>query len=145
MIEHAIDAVLSPQGRISRTAWWIGILATAAAGLLGTALMNTDAFDESANAVADAPTMAAFLWAALAAYVATVLTMKRLDDAGRPKWLGRVFGIAAASLLAGWGIGAFGDPLAATAVSAAMWGMALAMAPALVEAAHRPSHPPPHP
>lgn len=139
MTENAIDAFLSPKGRINRAAWWIGFVATLAAGLLGTVLMNADTFDESTNAVADAPTMAAFLWAALSAYVATVLTMKRLKDAGRPKWLGVLFGTAAASLLAGWGIGAFAEPFAATAASAAMWGLALAMVPAVVEAAHRPS------
>lgn len=139
MIEHSIDAVLSPKGRINRLAWWIGILATSAAGLIGTALMNADAFDESTNAVSHAPTMAAFLWAALAAYVATVLTLKRLDDAGRPKWLGILFGAAATFLLAGWGIGAFSDPFAPPATLATMWGLVLMMTPALVEAAHRPS------
>lgn len=141
MIEHSIDAAFSPKGRINRLAWWIGILATAGAGVIGTALMNADAFDESANAVPHAPTMAAFLWAALAAYVATVLTLKRLDDAGRPKWLGILFGAAAASLLAGWGIGAFSDPFAPPAMMATMWGLVLAMTPAVVEAAHRPSRP----
>lgn len=143
MIENSIDAAFSPKGRINRLAWWVGILATVGAGLIGTALMNADAFDESANAVPHAPTMAAFLWATLAAYVATVLTLKRLDDAGRPKWPGILFGAAAALLLAGWGIGAFSDPLAPPETMAAMWGILLAMTPALVEAAHRPSRPGP--
>ncbi|HRN85105.1 MAG TPA: DUF805 domain-containing protein [Hyphomicrobium sp.] len=145
MIEHSIDTAFSPKGRINRLAWWIGILATFGAGVLGTAVMNADTFDESANAIPHAPTMAAFLWAALAAYVATVLTLKRLDDAGRPKWLGILFGAAAAFLLAGWGIGAFSDPFAPPATSATLWLLLLTMTPALVEAAHRPSRPHPFP
>lgn len=141
MIEPAIDTAFSPKGRINRLAWWIGILATVGAGFIGANLMNADTFDESANAVPHAPTMAAFLWAALAAYVATMLTIKRLDDAGRPQWLGILFGSAAALLLAGWGIGVFGDPLAPPVTLAIVCGLALAMAPALGEAAFRPSRP----
>lgn len=86
--------------------------------------------------------MAAFLWAALAVYVATVLTVKRLKDGGAPKWLGALFGAASSVILVGWSIGAFAQPLAPTPAAAVLWGLALALAPALVEAARRATRPP---
>lgn len=115
------------------------MIATVAAGLIGIVLMNVDTFDESANAIADAPTMAAFLWAALAAYAATVLTLKRHRDGGLGRWLGALFAIAAAIILLGWGIGAFVRPFEPTTANAALWVLVLLLLPALVEAARRPS------
>lgn len=137
-----IDTFLSPNGRIDRRTWWGGIIATAAAGLIGTSLMNADSFDESANAVSAAPTMAAFLWAALAAYVATVLILKRLEDGGAPKILGVLFAAAAGTILIGWGVGAFAEPFAVSPMTALLWSLVLGMIPALFEAARRPTRAP---
>lgn len=140
-----IDALFSPKGRIDRRAWWIGIVATAAAGAIGVALMNADTFDESANAISEAPTMAAFLWAALAMYVATVLTLKRLEDGAAPKLLGMMFGLSAATLLAGWGIGAFSQPFTLSTTALVLWALVLATTTPLIEAARRPSSASPSP
>ena len=119
------------------------MIATAAAGGIGASLMNADTFDESANAVKDAPTMAAFLWATLAVYVAFVLTRKRLEDGGGAKWFGPLFAIAASIILIGWGVGAFAEPFAPGPASAVLWSLVVAMLIPAVEAARRPTRTPP--
>lgn len=139
------DALLSPNGRIDRRTWWIGMISVAVTGVAGISLMNVDSFDDSTNAITAAPTMAAFLWAALAAYVATVLTLKRHRDGGTHRWFGALFAAAAIAILLGWGVGIFAQPLEATTASTVLWALVAFMLPALVEAARRPSRERPAP
>lgn len=139
MVPKSPGTLLSPKGRIDRRTWWIGMISVAASGMAGIGLMNVDSFDDSANAIAAAPTMAAFLWAALAVYTATVLTLKRHRDGGAPRWFGALFAAAAMVILMGWGVGAFAQPFEQATASAVLWALAALMLPALVEAAYRPS------
>ncbi len=139
MMTNPIDILFSLKGRIGRTTWWIASLAVLVAAVVGVFLFNEDNFDESAQAIAEAPTMAAFLWAAICGYVAISLNVKRFNDAARSRWLGLAFAIASAALLTGWGLGAFHHPFVATAETVVFWLLALPIALALAEAGTRPS------
>jgi len=141
MTTNVIDLFLSLKGRIDRQVWWIGMLAAFVATMVGIGLFNRDSFDESANAVSGAPTMAAFIWAALCGYAATSLTVKRLNDAACPRWLGQLFALAGAAIVIGWGLGFFLHPFVLNGESAVFWVLALSAVPALIESAARPSAP----
>jgi uncharacterized membrane protein YhaH (DUF805 family) len=134
-----IDILFSLKGRIGRTTWWVASLALLVAAVSGVALFNEDNFDESAHAISEAPTMAAFLWVAICVYVGFALTVKRFADAARTGWLGAAFAVAAAALVIGWGLGAFHHPFATTTEAAVFWLLALPVALALFEAGSRPS------
>jgi uncharacterized membrane protein YhaH (DUF805 family) len=138
-MSNPIDVLFSLKGRIGLQTWWIASVAVLVLALAGVALFNEDNFDESTKAISDAPTMAAFLWAAICVYVAAALSVKRLNDAARPRWLGLAFAVAGAALLTGWGLGVFHHPFTLTTESAALWLLALPVGLALVEAGTRPS------
>lgn len=141
MTADLFDLFFSFRGRIGRRAWAFGLAAIGAVALAGTALFNADGFDESANAVRGAPTVAAFLWAFLCLVAATALSAKRLADRCRPPWFVHTLALPATALLAGWGLGLFRDPLALTLEAAAFWGLAALLLPALLECA-APTAPP---
>lgn len=138
-MSNPVDILFSLKGRIGRRTWWIASSAVIVAAVAGVALFNEDSFDQSTQAIAEAPTMAAFLWAAICGYVATSLNMKRFNDAARSRWLGWGFAAAGAALLTGWGLGAFHHPFTPTAEAAIFWLLTIPIALALGEAATRPS------
>lgn len=135
MTGDLIDLLFSFRGRISRRAWWLGAAGTIVACVAGIALFNVDSFDESANAVRGAPTMAAFLWSLLCLFVLAALCAKRLRDAGRPQWLTYTFALPGAALISGWGLGYFLAPLALDGSALAFWALAALTVPALVACA----------
>ncbi len=114
-----IDLFLSFRGRISLSDWLFGIAVLAMAAPAGAYLLNNDNFDQSANAVAAAPTMAAFLWASICLYSLTALCAKRLT--GMRRWLLVAFTVPALALLAGWGVGYFQAPLSPAWDSFVLW------------------------
>jgi uncharacterized membrane protein YhaH (DUF805 family) len=138
-MSNPIDILFSLNGRIGRQTWWIATVLVLVAAIAGVVLFNEDNFDESAHAISEAPTMAAFLWAAICGYVATSLNVKRFNDAARSRWLGWVFPLAGAALLTGWGLGAFHHPFTPTTEAAVFWLLVIPVVLALAEAGTRPS------
>lgn len=133
MTTHLIDLFLSLKGRISRREWVLGSIAVAAAAISGILLFNVDTYDESANAVAAAPTMAAFLWAIPCLFSLTALCAKRLR--GRMRWLAAGVAVPGALLICGWGFGYFQTLLAGDGQTAAFSLLVALSLPAFVACA----------
>lgn len=125
-----IDLFFSFRGRITLQQGLIGMAILAIAGPAGVYLFNNDNFDQSANAVAAAPTMAAFLWAFICVLTMTALCAKRL--AGWRKWLAAVFAIPGLLILCGWGLGYFQAPLSPTQDSMVLWVLGVTASVAIV-------------
>jgi uncharacterized membrane protein YhaH (DUF805 family) len=115
MNQSLADLFLTLDGRIDRRTWALGFIFTIVAGIGGLCLFNEAAYDESANAIANAPTMAAFVWAVVCIAAAAVLTIKRLRDRERPRALGISAGASAFALVVAWGFGLIGDTQGLTA------------------------------
>ncbi len=139
MTSELIDLFFSFRGRIGRQVWWFGVVVVAAAAIGGIALFNVDSFDESANAVRGAPTMAAFLWALLCVYILTALCTKRLADSQRPSWLRHTVSIPGALAISGWGAGIFLNPLASPIETVVFWALVIMPIPAIIGSAILPS------
>lgn len=135
MIGDVIDLFFSFNGRISRRAWLAGAASVLAAAGTGILLFNNDSFDESANAVAGAPTMAAFLWAALALFAFTALSAKRLARAEARHGLWATIAVPGALLVCGWGLGFFLEPWSPDAEASVFWALLAAALPALIACA----------
>lgn len=125
-----IDLFFSFRGRITVQEGLIGMAILAIAGPAGVYLFNNDNFDQSANAVAAAPTMAAFLWAFVCVFAITALCAKRLS--GGRKWLAAVFAIPGLLMLCGWGFGYFQAPLSPTPDSIVLWALGATASVAIV-------------
>lgn len=139
MSGYLIDLFSSFKGRISRTEWRLATLALVVIGVGGVLLFNDDGFDESANKVADVPTMAAFLWALLCLFAFTALCAKRLNDCDRPPRLAYAVSIAGSLTIVGWGLGFFLTPLAVSIETLIFWVLIALTLPAILACAALPA------
>lgn len=131
MTDYLIDLLFSFRGRASRREWALGLIAVAAAVVLGFAFFNDASFDESANSVVGAPTMALFLWLLFCLFVLTAICAKRLAEAGQPRWLAATIGLPLAVVVSAWGLGYFLHPLSPGIESLAFWVLLALPLPAL--------------
>ncbi|HEX2842537.1 hypothetical protein [Hyphomicrobium sp.] len=130
MTTSPIDLFFSLRGRITLQEGLIGMAILAIAGPAGVYFFNNDNFDQSANAIASAPTMAAFLWALLCVFAMTALCAKRLS--GWRRWLAAVFAIPGLLILCGWGLGYFQAPLSPLPDSIVLWTFGITASAAIV-------------
>jgi uncharacterized membrane protein YhaH (DUF805 family) len=136
------EIFFSFRGHLDRASWAVSILIVLAMGVFGATFLNGDDYDESVNALQDAPTMAAFLWTLACVFSATALMVKRFSDSQWPKWLGYTIGIIAAFIATGWGLGFFTDPLHPPMTeSLIFWSAALVVFVALIVCTVSPSAP----
>lgn len=139
MSGYLIDLLFSLKGRVTRREWLISTVCLAGLAVAGVWLFNDDNFDESLNAISNAPTMAAFLWIALGLFIFTALSVKRLRDGAGAARLAHSIWIPGAVALIGWGVGAFSGPGTAVAASFALPVLAIIALPAVVRCAARPT------
>jgi uncharacterized membrane protein YhaH (DUF805 family) len=135
MSGYLIDLFFSLKGRANQREWLLGTIAVCAVALGGILLFNDGSFDESMNAAPEIPTMAAVLWALLCLYAFTALSTKRLNDAGRGRWLAAGLALTALLLVCGWGAGYFLAPFSSHPDTLVFWGLVAATLPVLLTCA----------
>lgn len=85
------DYFLSPQGRISRQEYWLGMLGLMAVTIAGAALIDAEGL-RRANGEVRPPSFEATVWSLLFAWPSTVVAVKRFNDRDWPSWLGYALG-----------------------------------------------------
>lgn len=87
------DFFLSPNGRISRQEYWLGLLALMAITVFGAAVFDFDGLTSEGGKVRP-PSLASTLWSLAFAWPSTAVSIKRFNDRDWPSWLGYALGAA---------------------------------------------------
>ena len=85
------DYFLSPQGRISRQEYWLGVLALMAATVVGAAVFDFDVLISQGGKVSP-PSLGSTVWSLLFAWPSTAVSIKRFNDRDWPSWTGYALG-----------------------------------------------------
>lgn len=85
------DFFLSPNGRISRQEYWLGMLALMALTMMGVALFDPEGFTRDGGQVR-APSFEATAWSLVFAWPSTAVSIKRFNDRDWPGWVGYALG-----------------------------------------------------
>lgn len=126
-----IDLFFSFRGRASRLEWLLGSAAIAIAATLGVYLFNDASFDESMNAAPEIPTMAAVFWVIICLIAFWSVSVKRLSDAGRGRWVAVGVCLFSLLLVLGWAVGYFPKAPSVRADALVFWGLIAAFLPSL--------------
>jgi uncharacterized membrane protein YhaH (DUF805 family) len=127
-----IDLFFSFRGRASRQEWLLGSATIVIAAALGVYLFNDASFDESTNAAPEIPTMAAVFWFIVCLMAFWAVSVKRLADAGRSRWIAAAVCLLSLLLFLGWTSGYFPAALSASADALIFWVLVGGFIPALV-------------
>lgn len=92
------DYFLSSRGRIGRQEYWLGMLGMMAITLLGSMMLDPDAFSGGPGKVR-APSLAATVWSLAFTWPTTAITIKRFNDRDWPPWVGYALGLAMAGFV----------------------------------------------
>jgi len=92
------DYFLSPYGRISRQEYWLGMVVLVAITLLGSVMLDPEAFGGEGGRVR-APSLAATLWSLAFTWPSTAIAIKRFNDRDWPGWVGYALGISMAAFV----------------------------------------------
>jgi uncharacterized membrane protein YhaH (DUF805 family) len=116
-----IDFFLSPSGRISRQAFWLGIVVLMAVSLPIMAILDPSLATgaEAAGGQDGAtpprgpftpPSLAGTIWSLIITWPSAAISIKRFNDRDWPHWVGYVLGAAMALLVVAHHFGVLLDP-----------------------------------
>ena len=97
---------LSPIGRISRQAFWLGLVVLMAVTVPVSLLLDPGA----AISTKQAPPLAATIWNLILTWPSAAISIKRFNDRDWPPWIGYQLGIAMAALILANHVGLLLDP-----------------------------------
>ena len=100
---------LSPHGRISRQAFWLGLVVLFALTVPVSLLIDPTAFERGTQ-VNKVPSPADTLWSLAVTWPSTAISLKRFNDRDRPQWIGYLLGALMALLVAANAFGLLLDP-----------------------------------
>ena len=86
-----ITFFFSAQGRIGRTEYWLGLLASIALSMAVSAVVDPGAMNVE-NGVLQPPTLAGTIWNLLITWPSTAIAIKRFNDRDWPYWTGFALG-----------------------------------------------------
>lgn len=100
---------LSPAGRISRQAFWLGLLALMALSLPVMMALEPELATTSSGAFS-APSRMSTIWSLIITWPSAAISIKRFNDRDWPRWVGYVLGGAMALLIIANHFGLLLDP-----------------------------------
>ena len=100
---------LSPHGRISRQAFWLGLIVLFALTIPVSLLIDPTAFERT-SAPNKIPSLADTLWSLAVTWPSAAISLKRFNDRDRPQWIGYLLGAQMALLVAANAFGLLLDP-----------------------------------
>lgn len=115
----------SPQGRISRQAFWLGLVFMLAVTVPVSLLIDPAAFNASTPA-ARRPTAAMTFWNLLLTWPSAAISIKRFNDRDWPHWLGWLLASVMAAIVAADHVGLLLDPDDLTLPGKTLFGLVLA-------------------
>lgn len=86
------DFFLSPNGRITRQEYWLGLLALMAITVAGASAFDLEGLTSPGGKVR-APSLGSTVWSLLFAWPSTAISIKRFHDRDWPTWVGYALGI----------------------------------------------------
>ena len=100
---------LSPSGRISRQAFWLGLIVLMALTIPVSLLIDPSSLERGAqpNKV---PQLADTLWSLAISWPSAAISIKRFNDRDRPQWIGYLLGVLMALLVIANAFGVLLDP-----------------------------------
>ena len=114
---------LSPHGRISRQAFWLGLIVMFGVSIPVTLLIDPTALDavqaggQAGQQVTSGlgpgprlPSMLETLWSLVLTWPSAAISIKRFNDRDRPQWVGYVLTVLMALLVVANGFGMMLDP-----------------------------------
>ena len=100
---------LSPDGRISRLAFWLGLIALMAISVPVTAMLDPWMLDLARKEIRP-PSLGNTIWSLLLTWPSAAISIKRFNDRGRPRWVGYLLALLMVVLVIGNHFGVFLDP-----------------------------------
>ncbi|MGE0626960.1 MAG: DUF805 domain-containing protein [Hyphomicrobiaceae bacterium] len=89
----------SPYGRISRQAFWLGLIVLSAASLPISLLLDPNPLARTNTNEIAPPSLASTVWNLMLAWPSAAISIKRFNDRDRPWWIGYLMFVAMVAML----------------------------------------------